>query len=202
MKREQFQDRFHYSLSMENTNHEFKGIKKCSSGMASAYANLLYVKKAYQTWLKLIYKRIEEVVTTDELLRMTLISDVEALQAEVAEIKRNSDNDLEIIASLFRLIAHLLGWDYLNGRFYRTPMFHQTTKQRTECLMYAAQTSLLPQGLFEVYHRRRLLKQLLSEGLSYARIALILGTSLESVKTLEKAEHVDKIYKEIEREKS
>jgi hypothetical protein len=181
---------------MEITTHEFYGEKKRPHGMASAFGNATYVKKTYCGLLRKIEKRIRQIVTADEPLKMLLLKDLEILDREAKSISKNNNNDLEIIAGLFRVVAHILGWDHLDGNFHRTVIFYQTKEQEKESLRNVSQLNLEPAGLFEAYHKRRIITRLRSEGLSYAQVALVLDMSETSVKQLEKAGHIDQIYKD------
>jgi len=188
-------DRFHYCLPMEVTEWEFYGLDKRPSGMASAFSNPAYLKKRCKSFLKKIRKRVNEVVTNDETLRLLLINDIDSLDKEFGRISHKNNNDIEIFAEFFMFVAHLLGWAHKDGNFYRTPIYYQTGKQREEDLEKSAQLNL-PSGLYEAYKKRQIVKQLLSEGNSYSSVALIMGLTASNVKSLESAEHIDKLYKE------
>ena len=100
-------------------------------------------------------------------------------------------------SDLFRIIAHLLGWDCLDGKFYRTPIFYQSKEQEID--LYNNRMNKKPVGLSEAYHRHTIIKQLLDKGLSYEEIALIFNITIRSVKSYKEAsyleEHYEKIYK-------
>jgi len=188
-------DRFHYCLPMEVVEWEFFGLKN-HSGMASAFSNPAYLKKRCKAFLKKIRKRVDEVVTNDETLRLLLINDINSLDKEFGQISHKNNNDIEIFAEFFMFVAHLLGWSYKDGNFYRTPIYYQTAEQREDDLNKSAQLNL-PSGLYEVYKRRQVVKQLLSESNSYAAVALIMGLTASNVKILEKAKHIDEWYQEM-----
>jgi len=189
-------ERFHYCLFMEVVEHEFFGVKKGPSGMASAFSNPSYLKKRCKTFLKKIRKRVDDIVTSDETLRLLLINDIHQLDKEFGRISRKNNNDIEIFAKFFMFIAHLLGWAHLDGNLYRNLIYYQTEKQREEDLNKSAKLNL-PYGLYEVYKRRQLVKQLLSEGNSYSAVALIMGLTASNVKYIENAKHIDELYQEI-----
>ncbi len=189
-------ERFHYCLPMEVIEWEFFGQKKCSSGMASAFSNPVYLKKRCKAFLKKIRKRVDDIVTNDETLRLLLINDIHQLDKEFGRISHKNNNDLEIFADFFMFIAHLLGWAYVDGNFYRTPIYYQTEKQREEDLNKSTQLNL-PYGLYEAYKRRQIIKQLRSEDHPYSAIALIMNLTVSNVKSLENAQHIDEMYQEI-----
>jgi len=67
---------------MEFVEFEFFGVKKSSSETASAFSNPSYLKKRGKAFLKKIRKRIDDVVTNDETLRLLLINDIDRLNKE------------------------------------------------------------------------------------------------------------------------
>lgn len=189
-------ERFHYCLPMEFAEWEFFGQKKRPSGMASAFSDPAYLKERCKAFLKKIRKRIDDIVTNDETLRLLLINDIDQLDKEFGQISSKNNNDIEIFADFFKFIAHLLGWAHIDGNFYRTPIYYQTEKQREEDLNKSAQLNL-HHGVYEAYKRRQIVKQLRSEGNSYSTVALIMGLTVSSVKSLENAQHIDKLYQEM-----
>ena len=189
-------DRFHYCLPMETVEWEFFGVKNCSSGMASAFSDPIYLRKRCKAFLKKIKKRVGETVTNDENLKLLLINDIDHLDKDFGRLNHKNNNDIDIFAKFFLFIAHLLGWAHVDGDFYRTPIFYQTESQREEDLNRCSELNL-PKGLYEAYKRRQLTKQLLSEGDTYSSIALILGVTASKVKFLEKAQHIDEMYRVI-----
>lgn len=189
-------DRFHYSLLMEAIEHEFFGVKNSSAGMASAFSNPSYMKKRCKAFLTKIKRRIENTVTNDETLRLLLLNDIDRLDKEFSKVSPKNNNDQEIIAYFFRFVAHLLGWAHMDGKFYRTLVFHQTEEQREADLSKSYDPNLKV-GFYEVYKRRQLVKQLLDEGNSCAVVARIMGLTASNVKQLESAEHIDEFYKEM-----
>jgi hypothetical protein len=193
MKTFEQQERFHYCLPMETVEWELFGINKRPSGMAAAFANYGYLKERAKAYLTKIRKRVDEIVRTDETLRVILNNDIKSLEEEFARINKKSNNDLEIFAHFFTFIAHLLGWAHLEGNFYRTPIFYQT-KSEEEADLHMLSCSNQPKGLYRAYKRREIIKKLLSEGESYSKVAMIMGMSIANVKHLEKAEHLDKWY--------
>lgn len=192
-------ERFHYCLPLESVGWEIIGLEKYSPGMASAFQNPKYLKKECKVFLKKIRKRIDEIVTNDEMLRLLLINDIEQLNKDFGQISNKNNNDIDIFADFFKLIAHLLGWAHFDGNFYRTPIYYQTEKQRQEDIRKSAQLGLT-KGLYEAYKRRQIIKQLRSENNSYSTIALIMNLTVSTIKSLEKAAHLDEMYqKEIAR---
>lgn len=129
------------------------------------------------------------------MLRVLLNDDIKALEREFGRISDKTNNDVEIIAHFFILVAHLLGWSHSDGNLYRTPVFYQTKTQEEADLSKLCHRNR-PQGLYEAYKRRQIIKDLLAEGENYSSVALVMGMSVANVKHLEKADHIDKWYRE------
>ena len=55
----------------------------------------------------------------------------------------------------------------------------------------------MPYGLYEAYKRREIIRQLWFEGNSYSAVALVMGLTVSNVKSLENAQHIDDLYKEM-----
>jgi len=116
------------------------------------------------------------------------------IDEQIKLISKDKYSEIDIIGELFKLIAHLLGWDCINGRFYRTLIFYQTKEQEEE-LYKNKNREPIPRGLFEEYHKHILIRKLREEGKNYSQIALIFNISVKSVKSYEKAEHLAEMYK-------
>jgi len=187
--------RFHDSLDMEMTDWEFFGVQNRPKGYASAFNNCKNFKKRCLEMTKKIRKRVTNIVTNDVPLNESLLRDLKVLEEEVKNISTKNFNEIDIIADLFRIIAHLLGWDCLDGKFYRTPIFYQSKEQEID--LYNYRMNKKPVGLSEAYHRHIIIKQLLDKGLSYEEIALIFSITIRSVKSYEKASHLEEHYEKI-----
>ncbi|OHB64869.1 MAG: hypothetical protein A2Y77_13695 [Planctomycetes bacterium RBG_13_62_9] len=186
------QDRFHYCLEMESVEWALSGVHRRPSGMAASFSNPVYLRKRCKTYLQKIKKRVNRVVTTDESLRLLLVRDIDRLGEEFSRLSKKNNNDVEIFAAFFALVVHLLGWAYVDGTFYRTPIYHQTEKQRWKDIRNQVQSNLRPGELFDFYggvqkRKREIIKRLLSEGASRYEVALIMGLAVSNVKALENA---------------
>ena len=185
--------RFHYSQIMEFADWEFFGIQRRPHGFASAYGNYKVFKKRCREFINKIRKRINEIVTNDIYLRETLLADLDIIDEEIKKVSLNSCSEIDIIGALFTLVAHLLGWDCINGKYYRTPIFYQSKEQEIE-LYENRNTKRLPKGLFEGYYRHKLIKKLIEEGQTYNQIALIFNITVNGVRNYEKADHLSEMY--------
>jgi len=184
------QERFHYCLPMEAVEWELFGVSNRPSGMAAAFSDPTHLRRRCKVFLQKIKKRVNNVVTTDESLRLLLVKDIDRLDEEFGRLSKKNNNDIDIFASFFLLVAHLLGWAHVDGAFYHTPIYHQTEEQRQKDMQKVAQSKSRPGGLGEFYggvyrRQRQIIKQLLSEGASHYEVALIMSLTVSNVKALE-----------------
>jgi|GEM_PF-2757203 len=186
-------ERFHYCMPMEVAEWEFYALEKRPSAMAGAFSNYSYFKKRSKSLIKKIKRRINNIVTNDETLRLLLINDLERLDRKFKEITPSNYSEIDIIGYFFQFIAHLLGWAHLEGKFFRTPIYYQTSEQQEKDLRKSSKLRI-QNGVYEVYKKRQLIMKLLSEGESYPIVASIMGISAANVKALEKNEHIDYLY--------
>ena len=187
-------ERFHYCMPMEMSEWEFYGLKRSYSSMAGAFSDYKYFKKRSRALLKKIDKRINDVVIHDETLKLILINDLKYLDREFKEVSLKNDNGIDIIGYFFRLVAHLLGWAHIEGKFYRTPIYYQTKEQQDGDLRKSSKLKVQT-GIYECYKKRHIIKNLLSEGNSYPVVASIMGMTVANVKSLEINEFIDDLYK-------
>jgi hypothetical protein len=185
--------RFHDSFWMEATDWEFFGEQNRPKGYSIAFNNYKNFKKRCIAFIKKIRKRINDVVTNDILLNELLLGDLKVLEEKVKNISEKNFNEIDIIADLFRIIGHFLGWDCLDGKFYRTPVFYQSKEQEINIYNNRIKNKK-PVGLLEGYYRHKIIKQLLADGKSYEKIALIFNISIKSVKSYEKASYLIELY--------
>ncbi len=187
-------ERFHYCMPMEISEWEFYGQERNCHGIAEAFSDYKYFKKRARALLKKIDKRINDVVTHDEIFKLKLINDLKNLDREFKDVSLKNDNGIDIIGYFFRLVAHLLGWAHFEGKFYRTPIYHQTKEQQDEDLRKSSRLKIQT-GIYECFKRRHIIINLLSEENSYPVVALIMGMTVANVKSLEKNEFIDDLYK-------
>lgn len=197
--RKRIKKQYRYSRAMEITTWEYHGLKNISHGMTCAYSNPDFFKKECLKLGKKIRKRINQIITNDEFLRELISDDLDQLDKTIKLITKE-DNEIDIIASLFKIIAHLLGWAHLEGKFFRTPIYYQTEDQKERSLRFVTKQGVPSEIAFR---RRNIILQLRKENLSYQQIGLILGISDSCAKQLEKANHLDKWHdKELKRKNS
>lgn len=190
--RKNIKKQYHYSMLMEMVAWQFFGHDSSSHGMASAYSNPVYFKNQCLKFVKKIRKRVHEVITNDEFLKDYLLSYLDALEKSLKRVTKEN-SEIDIIASLFQIIALLLGWGHFEGKFFRTPIYYQTEEQKERTLRFLSRQGVPSEISFR---RRNIILQLRKKGLSYQQIGLILGISDSCAKQLEKANHLDKWHDE------
>jgi len=184
-------ERFHYCLAMEMADLALTGINNKSQGMASAFVDPAYFKSRCLSFIRKIRSRIMEITTNDDIFRESLLDSIISLEREIKRVSSTNNNDLEIIACLFRTISLLLGWDFFEGKIYRTPIYHQTEEQHAATLHNLSKS----RSPFEIPHwRREIINDLRKKDVPYTQIALILGTSVTNIKQLEKAHHINQLH--------
>jgi len=186
------QERFHYSLPLEMVAWELYGIDK-RPGLAATFQRCSFFKDNCRKFLKKIRKRINQIVSNDELLRDTLNRDIEGIEDEIKKCSQTYNTDIDIIGQLIRLVSHLLGWDHNEGNFFRTPIYYQTEVQKEKLLKIVSKRGVPSEIPFR---RRNIILNLLKDKLSYQQIGLILGISDSCVKQLEKANYLDNCHTE------
>jgi len=120
--------RFKHNLILEYVMQDLFG-RKHYGGMAGAFADPAYCKECMQRAVKRIRKRLDEILTMDERLRQITGIILGRLENHAKEISKEVNNDWDIIAHLLDLIAHLLGYDWLDGRVHRHVLFYQDKTQ-------------------------------------------------------------------------
>lgn len=198
MRKNKEKKQYHYSMSMEMAAWEFFGINSSAHGMASAYSNPVYFKNQCLKFTKNIEKRINEIITNDELFREYLLSKIDALEGKLKKVTK-LNNEIDVIADLFQIIALLLGWGHSGGKFFRTPIYYQTENQKENFLKFVAKQGVPSEVVF---WRRNIILQLRKENLTYQQIGLILSISDSCAKQLENAKHFDSWHEEEIKRKS
>ena len=120
------QQRFKYSMAFEFAMREILGDKAYHS--AASAGNPVSIKKICKKALDKIKERIDNIVTMDERLRAMLFSEISNLEKEISKINKEN-NDWEIISILFRIVARLLGYDWVSGKVCREVVYYRTREQ-------------------------------------------------------------------------
>lgn len=183
---------YRYSLPMEMVGWELYGMQSREHGLASAYSDPAFFRKQSLKFVNKIRKRINNIVTNDELFREHLLFLINSIENKIKLVTREN-NEIDIIASLFQIVVNLLGWGHYEGDFIRTPVFYQTEKQKEKFIKLVTRQGV-PSEI--VYQRRKIIIQLRKVNLTYQQIGLILGITDSCAKQLEKAEHLESCHEE------
>ena len=110
------------SMEFEMAMMQFFGEK---AHLIASYANNNQLRKK---WLlkavKIMLKKVDEIDTTTRHKKM-LLSEIEDLLVKI----KKANNAWAIIYRLFSLCSRFIGYDYLKGGIYNTPIL--SSKQRT-----------------------------------------------------------------------
>jgi hypothetical protein len=124
-------DKFHYSLEMEEALLELYGQKSKWGNMAGAFQNVSVVREAIIKATSKIRARLEHLITNDDRLLLTTSITLDRIDREARKLRKDSNNEIDIIANLINLIAHLIGYDWLRGEPNRQVIYYQTLEQQS-----------------------------------------------------------------------
>jgi len=120
--------RFKYNLTFEYAMQDLLGRKRYD-GMAGGFRDPDFCKECMLKAIRRIRKRLSEIATMDERLREVTGIILDRLVRNVKETSRDINDDWIIIAHLLDLIAHLLGYDWLDGKIHRHVVYYQDKRQ-------------------------------------------------------------------------
>jgi len=126
-KQELWDTRFSYNGKLELVMLDFFG--KYYWGMARLFRDPKFCKKCMLRLVKRMRKRLNEILTMDERLRQRTNDILESLENHAKQISIEKNNDWDIIADLLHLIAHLLGYDWQDGKIHRQVFYYQDEAQ-------------------------------------------------------------------------
>ena len=175
-------NRYHYSAKLEWALLELLGEKSKWSGMAAMFQDVSKVRGAFLQATKKIRSHLEQIITADDRLLLTTSITLNSIEEEVGNLTEESNNELEIIADLLHLIAHLLGYDWLMGETNRQVVYFQTAEQ--ECIDDMKRHPNQIQGKLEYEKRLEIAMNLYDQKLRVAQIARIMKLSEHLVKDM------------------
>ena len=123
--------RFKHNLIFEYVMQDLFG-RKYYEGMAGAFRDPTYCQECMLRAVKRIRKRLDDIVAMDERLRQMTGIILDGIERDAKEMSEEVNNDWYIIAHLLNLIAHLLGYDWLDGRVHRHVFFYQDKAQEQQ----------------------------------------------------------------------
>ncbi len=188
-----------YSLELEMALENLFGPKGNWRGTAAAFEDVGSVRHALQSAIKRIRKRGRELAYYDDRLQMLLDLDLDGLERASRRLGKYAGSELDVISRFLGLVAHLLGYDWLEGNPNRSVIYYQTAAQqkKDDTLRHPPRTegdvSLVWKKKYEV------VKHLYASGLRAAQISEIMNLPIVVVKNiLVRAEAVsrdDNLYK-------
>ena len=174
-------NRYHYSAKLEWALLELLGEKSKWSGMAVTFQDVSKVREALLQATKKIRSHLEQIITADDRLLLTTSITLNSIEEEIRNLTEESNNELEIIADLLHLIAHLLGYDWNMGETNRQVVHFQTAEQERIDDMKRHPNQI--QGL-EHEKRLEIAMNLYDQKLRVAQIARIMKLSEHVVKDM------------------
>lgn len=122
--------RFKYNLDLECVMQELFG-RKHYNGVARLFRDSSFCRKCLLRTVSRIKNRLREIPMDERLIQVSG-SILDKLEANAKEVSEEVNNDWQIITNLLDLIAHLLGYDWLDGKIHRHVIFCQDRTQEQE----------------------------------------------------------------------
>lgn len=181
-----------------NCNYDFEKAVRLILGdkayhITDSSLNMSSIKKLLREALNKIRERIDEIITMDEHLRAMLFSDLDRLEGDVTSIDKTSKAFL--IAHFLSIIGRLLGYDWMDGRTYRTPIYFRTKSEEFADYRNAKISSYREMREEEndiVLERHKIVKDLKGKGRTTNQIARILDITEYAVNQILKDEVLTK----------
>lgn len=177
-----------------NCNYDFEKAVRLILGdkayhIADSSLNMSSIKKLLQEALNKIRERIDEIITMDERLIEMLFLDLDRLKWDIKSIDKTPKASL--IANFLSIIGRLLGYDWMDGRTYRTPVYFRTKSE--EFADYRNRKGSSYRKFREeennlVLERHKITKELKAKGLTTNQIARVLNITEYAVNQLLKDE--------------
>ena len=120
-------ERFKYNGELEWALCNLMGLKYINT--AGSFSSVKYCKKDFREAIKHIRKRLNEIITADDRLLMTVSIILDRLDKYVKGTSEQVNNDWYIIANLLNLVSRLLGYDWEDGKVYRHIVYYQDKEQ-------------------------------------------------------------------------
>lgn len=185
--------RFHPSMRFEAGMREALGREAYQT---AGYAGMpKYAKRVMLKALNKFEKRLDELCTMDERLRDRLSDDFETLRKQLKSLD-TSCNEMDIIGTFFQIVSRLLGYDWQEGKIYRTPVYFQTKQQhlanyenRYPTDWHQREANVSAVGL----QRCKIARQLQEQGLHINQIARVLNATDYSVRQMLRPPMLDRI---------
>jgi hypothetical protein len=166
-----------HSMEFENGMRQILGNKAYHT--ADLAGNPKKLKQLLQKATSKLSDRTDEIVTMDARLRGLLLKRLEVMQVYIKTINKTPPI-MDMIGLLYNIVGMLLGYDWMDGKAYRTPIYYRTKSQ--EFADYRKGTSKDWDGIQQeeddlVLERRRLCLELQNKGKHINQVARVLNIS-------------------------
>ena len=177
--------RFHYCDAMEHALSNLFGLAR-SDGVAGLCEDACHVRRQLLKAVRRIREHLDGIITSDDRLRITTASTIDALEQEVKRLREGDDNSLEIIAQLMLLVSELIGFDWDTGKVNRHIIYYQTRDQQQldDEKTHPRDYCFMLEGDSIGTGRRKVAMVLKDEGFHVAKIAAIMKLPESRVKGL------------------
>ncbi len=154
---------------------------------ASYFGHISLFKKYTLRAVKRLLKRVDEL-EMDNRLKDRLLNGFQNLELKIRELKEGEDARVLFVETMM-IISRLLGFDWIKGRIYSTPVYTRNLHGLIADHVYAGpdkhfynEQQKLEKSLFQ--QRIQIVKNLQERGYKTPEIAFILNTTDYQVKKL------------------
>ena len=175
---------FHYSAGLELALEQFYGHASSWYGSAGSFQNPLYVRKAIIAATRAIRRRLQELLTADDRLRLTTALTLDGIERDARLLSATHNNVLDLLGRFINLTAYLLGFDWLLGKPYRQVVYFQTLDQQRIDDRMRHPASPYEQAMLERDKRVGIASRLFDDGIRVGQIARIMNLSETITKDL------------------
>jgi len=179
-----FTERYHYCMDLVVALQNLFGFGKKWDNMAAAFENDKNVREALYDAIGKIQKRLDDILTADDRLRLTTSLTLDRLKKEIHDFSDGSNNELEIIAQFLLLVTYLLGFDWFRGEPNREVIYYQTAEQEAFDDAQRHPNDFYPEGKLEFQKRLEIACSLYDQKLRIVQIARIMRLSQPLIKDI------------------
>lgn len=167
-----------HSVEFEDGMRQILGDKAYHT--ADLAEDLKQSKQLLQKATNKLSARIDEIITMDTRLRGLLLTRLEVLQAYIKRLNK-TPSIMDIVGLLYNIIGMLLGYDWMDGKAYKTPIYYRTKSQEFadyRKVISKSWDSIHQEENALVVERRRLCLELHQEkGMHINQVARVLNIS-------------------------
>ncbi len=177
-----YKEPFHYSLSLESAMRQLCGSKSKWASAAGVFHSPAEVREALEDAVKRIRHVLDDLSTADERLLFTTNGTLDTLVTHIRDYNETSNNEIDIISALIKLVAYLLGHDWNMGKPNRQVAYYQTGEQ--VALDDARHPEYIGSKWYDVEleKRREIIVNLHKEGLRAKQISRVMSVPEAQVK--------------------